>query len=143
MQIRVEAPEGPSSDAHRRRRQCRNWMGLIKMGRRMKLNRSLFALSRSSSRLFRLRSSGLLALSLLGLLSLFRLALSFSAVARHLSPVRERLRQSSIIFPVTLLTFIMSCAVCGFLGFSVAQFEGQVGWAGVSDDGPAAVSLRT
>ncbi len=65
----------------------------------------------------------------------------FSAVARHLSPVRERLRQSSVIFPVTLLVFIMSCAVCGFLGFSVAQFEGQVRWAGVCDDRPAAVSL--
>lgn len=76
MQIRVEAPEGPSSDAHRRSRQCRNWMELLKMGRRMKLNRSMFALSRSSSRLFRLRSSGLLAPSLSGLLSLFRLALS-------------------------------------------------------------------
>lgn len=65
-----------------------------------------------------------------------------SAVAHHLSPVRERLRQSSVIFPVNLLIFIMSCAVCGFLGFSVAQFEGQVGWAGVCDDGPAAMSQR-
>lgn len=76
MQIRVAAPEGPSADVHRRSRQCRNWMELLKTGRRMKLNCSVFVLSRSSSRLFRLRSSGLLAPSLWGLLSLFRLALS-------------------------------------------------------------------
>ncbi len=63
-----------------------------------------------------------------------------SGVAHHLSPVRERLRQSSVIFPVNLLVFIMSCAFCGFLCFSVAQFEGEVGWAGVCDDGPASVS---
>ncbi len=65
VQIRVEATEGPSSDAHRRSRQCRNWMEFLKRGCRRKLKQQhVWGSCVRPSRLFRLRSSGLLAPSL-------------------------------------------------------------------------------